>query len=69
LAAGAGAASSLVVSAGREGAGVLASWGIGIADTMAMQVVTAMRVGGTYLKVSIVQGGLGMLLDFLSNTS
>ena len=42
---------------------------LGIADTMAMQVVTAMRVGGTYLKVSIVQGGLGMPLDFLSNTS
>ena len=40
---------------------------LGIADTMAMQVVTAMRVGGTYLKVSIVQGG--MPLDFLSNTS
>jgi len=50
--AGAGAASSLVVSAGSEGAG--ASWGIGMAATMAM--VTAMRVGGTYLKVSIVQG-------------
>ena len=32
---------------------------LGIADTMAMQVVTAMRVGGTYLKVSIVQGGIG----------
>ena len=32
---------------------------LGIADTMATQVVTAMRVGGTYLKVSIVQGGIG----------
>lgn len=64
--AGAGAASSLVVSAGSEGAG--ASWGIGMAATRARQVDTATRVGGTYLKVSMMQG-VRVLLDFLSNTS
>ena len=33
---------------------------LGMAATMAMQLMV-MRVGGTYLKVSIVQGGGGML--------
>ena len=41
---------------------------LGMAATRARQVDTATRVGGTYLKVSMMQG-VRVLLDFLSNTS
>jgi len=49
----AGPGSNLVVPAG-AGAGVEASWGIGMAATMARHVDMAIRLGGRYLNESML---------------